>query len=287
MTRRNTLAIIDRKERGPRVLTWTERVKQRRENIEKNIPWWVNDKLVLSKFCHENGLPFPHEFARWQHPTEIDLRSAPDQFVLKPSVMSSMIGVMALTRTGSDSFRESLTRRELTEEAVKTEQISVYEKCKYKGSYKIFVEEWIKDEHPEVNVPFDYKFFCFYDKIGLVQQVDRNKAKVGYAWFDGDFNPIGSDHVEMDLNLVEAIPHIKPSIATEMLKVAERTTKLLKTPFMRVDMFASTRGPIIGELTASPGAIAIEGYRAQLTPAFNRKLGLEWQKAIERLENIN
>lgn len=266
-------------------LTWTDMQKKRLQGAEENVPWWVNDKLRLHKFCADAELPMPKIYATWNHPGDIDLASAPDQFVLKPSVMHSAWGVMVLERLpGTGEFRESLSGRVLSAETIIKEQIAVYERCKYKGSYKIFTEERVTDETLDGGVPYDYKVFCYYDRAMMVQQINRNVSPKQFAWFDGDFEPlVAADHIESDWTQIEAGPHVKPHEWARMLEVAVAATRLLKTPFMSVDMFNSNRGPLIGELTPAPGG-PYYGDWYRFTPEYNQELGEAWLRAQTELE---
>ena len=266
-------------------ITWTDRIRQRIQNTEHNIPWWVNDKVRLYKFSQQHNIPMPQMGSIWKHPDSIDLSQAPDHFVLKPSVMHSAWGVMVLSRNeDGKTFHESLTNRNLTEEKVKAEQVTVYDKCKYKGAYRIFYEERIFDAKPDVKIPFDYKVFCFDNEVELVQQMDRNTDKKLITWFDGNFNPLDLDaSIETDWSVIERGVPVRPDSADEMLEIARQTSVALNTPFIRVDMFNSSRGPVMGELTPTPGG-PYYGDWYTFTDSLNRHLGEAWSRAEQRVQ---
>lgn len=266
------------------VLTWTEWQKRRLSGEEQSIPWWVNDKLKLSQFCAESGLPSPDILFVWDDPSDISLVDAPDVFVLKPSVMHSAWGVMVLNRTSEpDVFYESLSGRTLNDEQIKTEQSAVYERCKYKSEYKVFIEEKVVGQAPQQGIPFDYKVYCFFDKPMLIQQIDRNFKPMRTVWFDGDFEPLNIDgRIESEWKAVNYGEHVRPTHWREMLTVASRATVILRTPFMSVDMYSSTRGPLIGEMTPAPG-VPYYGEWYRFTPAFDAELGMAWALAERRI----
>jgi len=68
----------------------------------------------------------------------------------------------------------------------------------------------------------------------------------------------------------------------EMLEVARRVSWARPTPFLRVDMFSSVDGPVIGELTPTPGGPHYGMWRFK--PWFDHELGQGWLKAARRLD---
>lgn len=268
-------------------IPWTEYLRRRIKHEEKNIPWWVNNKTRLNSFCVENGIPAPKILETWSHPNEIDLSHAPEVFVLKPNVMSSSMGVMLLRRLENGKFHEALKNRELTLQDIHAEQERVYEKCKVKKSYRVFIEEFIQSPKSEGRIPFDYKIYCFYDEAKLVQQINRNAKPTSTAFFDGGFGPF-----DVSRNVTSSWKHyqlgepVRPPEWAEMLEIATRLTKLIQTPFMRVDMFVSERGPLVGELTPAPGG-PYHGTLYKFTDTYDQELGAAWADAEQRMKDLS
>lgn len=267
------------------MISWTERIAHRLKHVEKDVPWWVNDKFKLYKFCMLHGIPMPKMLEVWKSPGDLDLSSAPPQFVLKPSVMHSAWGVMVLSATDTPNmFYEALSGRTLSEDSIRREQERVYEKCKYKGSYRLFTEERIFGDGNSATIPLDYKVFSFYGEASLVQQIDRNSETSHVAWFDGDFEPLDlSGRIESDWSKIRLGAHRAPRQASDMLNIAKAVTTKLATPFMRVDMFEGTAGPVVGELTPAPGGPYYRDWYS-FTPEFDDYLGSVWQCANQRVE---
>lgn len=266
-------------------MKWTEWQKNRVTGQEVNVPWWVNDKLKLASFCKDNGLPTPKIEAIWDHPRDIDLSSFGESFVLKPSVLHSARGVMVLQKTGEDRFHDSLTQRDLTQEAIIKEQTEYHEECKFKGTYKIFVEEKVVSEDAIGGpIPLDYKIYCFYGIPKMVFQFNRNHKPKRAAWFDGEFRPLRlSECIRSDWKHIHHGVHILPSKWNEMLEIAAKASKLVNTPFMSVDMFSSNNGPLIGEFTPAPGG-PYYGEMYKFTEEFDQEMGQAWADALERLK---
>lgn len=266
-------------------LKWTEYQGLRVSGKEEtNVAWWVNDKIKLNKFLETNGLPTPKIFNIWKKPEDISLDSVEEKcFVLKPSNMHSSAGVMVLQRIEGNRFFDSLSNKSLSEEQIIDEQKKVYEKCNFKGSYNIFVEEKVTSPIEQGDIPLDYKFFCFYGKPLMVFQFNRNTKPKQAAWFDGDFNPLDlEDCIISDWKMIELGTNILPMEHQNMLEIAARTSLLVESPFMSVDMYSSLRGPLVGELTPAPGG-PFYGDMYKFTSEFDKELGIEWEKAVERM----
>ncbi|MGP5164291.1 ATP-grasp fold amidoligase family protein [Arthrobacter rhombi] len=262
---------------------WTKRIAARNAGEEKNIPWWVNDKYKLHKFCKEHGFPMPEVFAFWKTPDEMNFDQAPMKFVLKPTVMFSAWGVMLLEKRDDGTFYDELKGRALTFEQIMAEQKSVYDRCKYKGAYRLMIEEKIEGPNSEQPIPLDYKIAVFYDVPGQVLQINRNPKKVENAFYDGAFEPLDLDRkIISDWSTKPKGEHDRPEAYEEMLQIASSVTMALGTPFMRVDMFVSPHGPVIGELTPSPGD-AFYGNNYKFTDDYDADLGEAWLAAEERL----
>lgn len=266
-----------------RVLPWTKRIGERNANKESNIPWWVNDKFRLHNFCQEHGFPMPKVYAFWKTPDEMDFSSAPKKFVIKPSVMFSMWGVMLLEKLEDGTYYDELKGRILTFDQILSEQTSVYERCKYKGAYRLMMEEKIEGVTSDKPIPFDYKVSVFYDKPGQVLQIDRNPSDPENAFFDGAFEPLDLElSIISDWTKKKQGVHVRPETYEKMLEIASAVTKAIGTPYMRVDMFVGPSGPVIGELTASPGD-AFYGNNYKFTESYDLELGQAWADAEKRL----
>lgn len=262
---------------------WTELAKQRVSGAEPNTPWWVNDKFKLHAYCAKRGLPMPTLYESWSHPDEMDLEELPDEFVLKPSVMHSEWGVMVLRRLTTGNYYDSLNDIELSTDAIRKRQLRAFEVNKYKSSYRLLAEEKIVSARPDFAIPLDYKLYVFLDEVPLIQQINRNVNPREIFFFSHNFAPLQLDgNIESDwASYRKGTPQL-PHQGSAMIAIAREMTSSLKTPFMRVDMFESIHGPVIGELTPAPGG-AYYGQTYRFTEAFDRELGAHWLGAQSRL----
>jgi hypothetical protein len=111
--------------------------------------------------------------------------------------------------------------------------------------------------------------------------VDRNTKPLKIGWFTGEFQPFdASGKIEHNPKTMAA-QMVVPRGAEAMIAAAVRIARLLRTPFVRVDMYASASGPVIGEITPVPGVYF--AYHFRFTEAFDRYLGGLWAEASSRL----
>lgn len=75
---------------------------------------------------------------------------------------------------------------------------------------------------------------------------------------------------------------VVPAEGERMIAIASEISLRLKTPFISVDMYDAPRGPLIGELTQSPGG-PYYGRLFKLTPDYDRELGALWREAAQAL----
>ena len=263
--------------------TWLDRMRKRVAGLDGDLPWWVSDKLALNSFCETNDLPAPKIYKVWDNPDDITLHELPDEFVLKPNHMYSARGVMVLSRQSSSSYFDAMTKNSFSESDIRTLEKELFLKSGNKSSMRFFAEEKVQDEEAQFKIPLDYKIFVFYGKVLLVSQVNRNTEPKEFAWFDGDFDRLDLTG-NISTNWVHIAPGqpVKPDSWQEMLQVAYRASKLLKTPFVTVDMYASTRGAILGELTLTPGG-PFYGEMYKFAPELDRRLGDAWADAQFRI----
>nr|WP_198046778.1 ATP-grasp fold amidoligase family protein [Cupriavidus taiwanensis] len=265
-------------------MKWTAWQKLRVTGEEKDVPWWVNDKLKLADFCRANDLPSPKIEAVWEHPSQVDLSTMGEAFVLKPSVMHSARGVMVIKRAENGTFYDSLSDRSLTQEQIITEQTAIFESCKFKSNYRIFVEEKVVGDDSIGEIPLDYKIYCFYGVPRMVFQFNRNHKPKRAAWFDGEFRPLRlSECIRSNWKHINHGVHVLPREWKKMLEIASRASSLVKTPFMSVDMFSAKSGPMIGEFTPAPGG-PYYGDMYKFTEEFDLDLGDAWADALKRLK---
>ncbi len=147
------------------------------------------------------------------------------------------------------------------------------QRYKAKQAYGVvFAEEFIAAPTGQV-IPPDLKFYTSYGSIlqVLMRSVTRlrDESAVSMGYFSSEGTALGkvaqTDQFGADLAL--------PLEWREALPLVTHLSKVLGLPFVRVDVYLSDRGPVLGELTPSPGGPQI------YTRAHDREMGRRWVEA--------
>lgn len=269
------------KQRKVRTLKFIEHLKAR--GVHEEVPpppWHLHDKLKCYDFCHAVGLPTVNVLKKFGHPSEITFDGLPDEFVLKPAYHSSSIGVMVLARKDGVFF-DSMTRKDWTFDQIMEKQLQIHDDHpKTEGKITI-IEEKIEDLSGK-DIPEDFKAYAFQGEIALILQMDRNGGKTSLAWYDGNFMPITDDRVWTNEKYLVKKEHDRPADWEGLLQLARRASVATPAPFGSFDMYSSTRGPLLGEVTLVPGGFYFGKY---FVPSQEQDLlmGQMWERALFRL----
>lgn len=266
--------------------TFTEYIHHRMNGREPHRP--VLDKIDVAEFVQSIGVRVAQKYKIFDHAHEITDDLLPDRCVMKPTKMWNMKGVMLLQRKsvnqwheGKPLYREMLSGREIELGTIVAEQALCQKECVERDASsdpKIILEELIVDEAGPQLIPLDYKMYCFDGEVRFIHQVNRNVNPRQMAFYRDEFTPVKFDEfMEPELNWAQLGPHRVPRCWHEMLQVAKRVSRALDTPFISVDLYASPSGPVVGELTPTPGGAYFGVWRFR--PFFNQQLGDAWTRA--------
>ncbi|WP_404429367.1 ATP-grasp fold amidoligase family protein [Sutcliffiella horikoshii] len=110
---------------------------------------------------------------------------------------------------------------------------------------KWMFEEFIFEDNAEMNPARDLKFYCFYGKVALVLEIQR-QPELRYCWWTRDGKRIDTGKYSEEL--------FHGTGATENhLKLAESISLEIPAPFIRIDFLKSEQGLVFGEFTPKPG----------------------------------
>lgn len=262
--------------------TWTD-FSYLRWTKREHVPSRMG-KERFAQMLEENNLPHSRIIAKFDSAEDINLEELPESFVLKPSGLWSAKGVMLLHRI-SDTvlFFDAMKGSVLSQPEIVERQLRLQNSLG-KGAMKLIAEERAIDEDRSYLIPVDYKIFTFFGVVKFVLQVDRNHPKPRMAFFDGDFNPIDDDRVffPQEKPSSRAI-HKRPSCHIELLQLAHNLSLQLKVPFVSIDCYATSKGPLFGELTHTPGGPWF-GNMYRFSDSFDRELGTAWRAACMTLD---
>lgn len=116
------------------------------------------------------------------------------------------------------------------------------------------VEEFLVQEgfaSSDPVIPLDYKFHCFGGRALLVHVDDRNVLsrdvlRRRQGWFSRDWCP--SPH-RMRIREKEYYGFQKPQCYDSMLEIVETIAREC-CEYIRVDMYATDKGPVVGEISS-------------------------------------
>lgn len=236
----------------------------------------LNRKLWVHAFATSHGVPVPRILAIGERPEDIRLGGLPDEFVVKSDGGTSSKAVIPLRRLGEDRY--TWIGHEPARELSTLDVIEHFQAARARGtSYgPVFAEELLEGAEPGT-LPDDVKIYVAYGQVLQVllrRPVIVNGRPVTRTRYVSE---TGRDLRKVAL-WQETHPDIAvPSGLKDMVEIARRISLALPMPLCRVDLYETGSGPILGEITRTPGAP--HRYRAD----HDEFMGREWLKAEARL----
>lgn len=262
---------------------FTNYLHRRSNNREPNSPHL--DKRQTSTLIRELGFRYPETLAILSDAADFDPEKLPNRFVVKPSNLCATKGVMILNRQRDGTFFDLMQRRVISTKEIRDKQ-ATYQKLTLArqpdDDPKIIIEEMIVDEFDPEIIPFDYKFYTFNGDVRFIVQIDRNSTPPKIAFYRDNFYRIDfQPYTERKVRNMQLGSHRRPNCWKDLLAVATRISRTLRTPFISIDLYASADGPVVGEITPAPGGPYYGLWRFQ--PWFDLELGDAWTEAAKEL----
>lgn len=232
---------------------FSEMIQTRNHNWwKKNKPMWqkhLSAKLAGRDFVEQLGVKVPKLY--WKGDNLADLTSEerlPPSYVLKPEKGWSSNNVYCIADGHDLLNHRDITLMEIVEELSENE---FFKRVKP----TVMIEELLVPESKQNSdfVPRDFKFYCFGSKIAMVhvalrKSVVKTNMNV-HHYFDANFKKI--PHRIMESRTVLDEPLERPDCWDEMVASVQKIGEALNI-YMRIDMFATNRGAVFGELTPTP-----------------------------------
>jgi glycosyltransferase involved in cell wall biosynthesis len=239
---------------------WEEGMPLFSEMIKKrNHDWWKGKKPVWQKklspklagrdYVEQLGMKVPKLYWKGEDVEEMPLfNQLPNKFVLKPEKGWSSNNVYCM-KDGEDILTHKSYDREALVAAL------VNDKFVAENKPTIMIEELLEPEEKQRSdgLPRDFKFYCFGDEIAMVHvallKSEIYKEKNEHHYYTPDFRIIGQRI--MDNRKQGTVPIERPDCWDEMVTTVRAIGRELGI-YMRIDMFATTRGAVFGEFTPTP-----------------------------------
>lgn len=232
-------------------------------------------KLRNYEFARSHGIATPTVYDVWSTVDEIRFDDLPDTFVLKSDFGSSGHGVLLLERRSSGGFFDVLRKRDFSAEEVRMYLRDRIERREIGGPY--FAEERL-GVAGGYELLDDVKIYTSYGSVlhTLLRRPRSRTANTGiaYRYLGPDGDDLGP--VALSRPIDSSIP--APKNLRAMMHLAQHMSRALGTPGCRVDLYDTSKGVVLGELTLTPGGVQV------YTPEHDARLGAIWRDAQLRRE---
>lgn len=233
-------------------------------------------KLRNYSLAQSHGVTAPRIYGVWRSARDVDLSLVDvDRVVLKGDGGHSAQGVFPLERT-TTGWRTLDGQTEFSGDTLPED----LQKALGKARSPFFAEEFL--ESPSGwKIPEDVKLYCAYGEVLQVyvmrSSTDSNMDRKTFSsrFFDASGAPL--DEIRAGLKYDHSIE--PPQHFPELVSAAQHLSRAVGVPFMRVDMYSTAAGPVLGELTSVPSG-GVQSY----TPEHDRVMGEAWVAAQARLE---
>lgn len=240
--------------------TWKEGMPLFSEMIKKrNHDWWKGKKLVWQKklsakiagrdFVEQLGMKVPELYWKGDDFQDIPpFQQLPSKFVLKPEKGWSSNNVYCMKEGEDILTHKSYDRSALITALTNDEFVS-------ENKPTIMIEELLEPEEKQHSdgLPRDFKFYCFGEEIAMIHVALRkseiHKEKNEHHYYTPDFRIMKQKIMEKRDQ--GTMPIERPDCWDEMVEAVQAIGRELGI-YMRIDMFATTRGAVFGEFTPTP-----------------------------------
>lgn len=178
--------------------------------------------------------------------------------VVKPLRAHSSRGVISLQRQDDFDFYCLQKRRSLRMVEILDRLYTDMREYRFANEWQ--VEELLLPPSGQLVPLDDFKFYAFRGRVGLILQVARTAGGNKYRWYDRDWRAVRTGKYDDEVDETLLLPR-EPH---EMLRIAELVSAKLTPPFCRVDLYETSRGVVLGELTPEPGTYHAFGDMADL-----------------------
>ncbi len=194
-------------------------------------------------------------------------------FVIKPNSSRSSIGCRSLVREGR-RFRDVRFDRTVDLKRLKRELVRSVARMNRSDAWVL--EELLLPANGALAPLDDFKFYCFGGRTEFIAHIWKLARKPWKRWncYSRDWDP-----VEVFQDKSNHAAASAPIVGPRMLAIAEEVSARLCYPFIRVDLYDTSRGVVVGELTPGPGR------RYKFSAAWDDRLSRRWHEVAQDLQD--
>lgn len=216
-------------------------MRMRKTQLHANLPEWpLDDKQHAYNFVNSLNMPIPE-----LDNTVYSIETVPvkEGIVIKPADGAGARGVY-LVHTTEDIYdvKNSKTLSSWSE-LIEHMQKDLQTEAVAEDSW--IVEQLIYENKAETAPARDFKFYCFYGKVGIILEIVRD-PEVRQCWWTVEGERVHTGKYE------ESLFH-GLGVTAEDIKLAEQLSSEIPVPFLRIDFLRGEDGVVFGEFTPKPG----------------------------------
>lgn len=231
-------------------------------------------KLRNLEFAASHGIEIPEVYQVWPDVSSITLGELPRKFVLKSDGGAGSVAVFPLERLAGGRYRMMNEGSVYDEQELKDKITSLGRRAR--APY--FAEELLYGADGSA-IPDDVKCYMFYGEVGqiLVRSVGKHgdPSTIKLKFVDQQGRDFGAVAVGRTHDPSIAIPSTLDTLAS----TAKHLSRAIGLPFCRVDLYDTSRGIVLGEITRAPS-----GGNEYFTEAHDEFLGNCWLRGSARLQ---
>ena len=192
-----------------------------------------------------------------------------EQVVVKPNLSRSGIGCKALVAR-DDGYLDLRSGRQGSLAAHRRDMLRAYEPLGRDDAW--LVEELLLPVDGALRAIDDFKLYCFGGRVELIVHKRAVDGGSDNSIYTRDWRPVNVGMDDRDTLVSQA-----PLNGQRLVDFAERASGQLFYPFIRVDVYDTSRGIVLGEFTPGPGR------RYRLNEEWNAIFVQRWHEAAEAL----
>ena len=195
-----------------------------------------------------------------------------ERFVIKPNLSYGAKGFRALERVDG-AFRDLRTGAIASIGRIERQ-------LRREFDLRARPDEWVVEELLEsfdgsAELPDDYKVYCFG---GTAELIVHKRPIPGTRRYHAETVSRDWEPIDVGLEPVDADAAVAPVNGGRLVQVAEAAASQLCYPFIRIDLYDSTKGVVLGEFTPGPGR------RDAFDAEWDERLTRRWHEAAAAID---
>lgn len=200
----------------------------------------LSNKHNSREFAKMHGCRVAELYWRGRNVKDIPFDKLPEHYVIRPTIGYSC-GMVFVMQKGVNL----LDKKPYGIKELQAEMSGAVEENPY---LEFLVEEFVRTEKGEYNLPDDYKIYTFNGEIASIRLINRVGVRKGFfGTYDADWNEIEIDNTSYPAGSYQE----PPACLEEMVACAKRLSKAYGI-FVRIDFYATDKGAVFGEFTPTP-----------------------------------